>query len=156
MFAGTEAGAGVEAGADAGAGDAAGALGKVLVAAFSAFTLLKVSPEVPSNMNLETNEIITIAEAKPHVNCSNKSPVFLTPNIWLELEPPNSLDNPPPFGFWIKTTIINKTEMTIAIIITVVNMYFFVLIFEIIAKLVIFAQNNAFNFDNYYFENCND
>lgn len=99
LLAGAEAGAGVEAGAVAGAGEEAGALGNVLVAAFSAFTLLKVSPDVPSSINLETKDIITIAEAKPQVNCSNKSPVFFTPNIWLELEPPNSLDKPPPFGF---------------------------------------------------------
>jgi hypothetical protein len=123
FFIGAVAGALAGTGAEAGAGADAGALGSVFVAAFSAFILLKPSEVPESSINLETKEIITMAEAKPHVNCSKRSPVFLTPNIWPELPPPNSLDSPPPLGFWIKTMTINKTAITIAIIIIVVNIF---------------------------------
>ena len=48
--------------------------------------------------------------AKAQVAFSRKSVVFFAPIIWLA-PPPNEEDNPPPFGFWTKTTKTRRAQV---------------------------------------------
>lgn len=76
----------------------AGKLGAVVD--LSTFTSESLVTELPLNFErIPVPRAATIKKPKnPHVNCSNISPVFWTPNIWLD-PPPNSEERPPPFGF---------------------------------------------------------